>query len=119
MSAIGERVIELYAKSEGFTVETSIKIIIESTEKIVLSVCPLHTLQASEPCFWTMEELYRFYDNYGQHQIDEMVATKNYPMHLTVIHKVRETSTTLLETDADICLVSLDEVIELVENSLK
>lgn len=119
MSSIGDTVIKLYEKSDGFTVEESSKIIIDSETKIVLSICPVHTLQASEPCFWTMEELYRFYDNYGQHQINEMVATKSYPLHLTVISKAGETSTTLLETDADICLVNLSEVIKLVENSLK
>lgn len=115
MKNVPDTLVELNDQSDGFTVEASIKLDSQHT----VHVCPVHTLQAFEPCFWTMEELYRFYDNYGQHQIAEMVATKNFPLHLTVIRKTETTSDTLLETDADICLVSLDEVIELVENSLE
>lgn len=119
MKKLKNKLMELYKNSFEFTGIASTHVYVKSDADLIISICPLHTSRAYEADIWTLEELYNFYDNYACHQIDEMWELNEYPLHLTVMYRDGNKDRVITDTDADICMLPFEEVLELIQKRLK
>ena len=118
MQNLKEKMQELHQASDEFTSIASRNLFVNGHSDIILSICPVHTTRATEADLWSLGELYNFYDNYSYTQIDEMQATGNYPLHFTALYRNGNQKTLLVDTDADVCLTSIEELVEMVEKRI-
>lgn len=118
MQAVKEKMEMLYKQSNEFTSVASQTVFVKGDTDILLSICPLHAVTERDADFWSLSELNKFYDNYSYKQVDEMLATGNYPMHLTALYRNDKQKTILVDTDADVCLTSVEELTEMVQERI-
>lgn len=118
MQAVKEKMEMLYKQSDEFTSIASQTIFVKGDADIIISICPLHAVTKRDADFWSLSELNNFYDNYSYKQVDEMVATGEYPLHFTALYRNGTQKTILVDTDADVCLTSVEELTEMVQERI-
>ena len=115
---LAKKLTELYEASEEFMKPSSIDLMYKGY-CITYSVCFGHKVTANDFDYFTLNELYRFYDNYSKKQINEMKETNQFPLKLTSLISKDGKEKIGIETEMDGNLMELNEIIVMFDKELK